>query len=104
MDKKKKDRLYSLLEKRGIQRASDYYDGDKTKKPKYKDIVDVVPGAKRISNDFGEIVYRKLNVPVSDDPQEEEIDTQPLPERGFPAPCLALFVDDDRRTGEEESR
>ena len=69
MDKKKKDRLYSLLEKRGIQRASDYYDGDKPKKPKYKDIVEVVPGAKRISNDFGEIVYRKLNVPVSDDPE-----------------------------------
>ena len=70
MEDKKKERLFSMLEKQGIHKASKYFEGTyRAKKASYPDIVDVVPGAERIATSFGDVVYRRLEVPVSDDPE-----------------------------------
>ncbi len=62
----KKKRLDALLNQQGLQRASEYFtDDEKEHAPSYSDIIEIVHGATRIKTEHGEIVYRKLVVPVS---------------------------------------
>ncbi len=79
-ENKKDEILFSLLKKRGIHRASDLLHKKTVAENKtYSDLTSVVSGAKRIENEAGEIVYRKIEIPITDLSHEIEDAEYQLP-------------------------
>ncbi|MCX7765454.1 MAG: hypothetical protein N2246_01955, partial [Candidatus Sumerlaeia bacterium] len=72
----KKRNLADLLGKNGIYLAGDYFARTKKEHCCYPDIIEAVRGAKRITNEAGEIVYRKLKVPIAEDDGEQNTDLE----------------------------
>ncbi|MCD6385985.1 ribonuclease H-like domain-containing protein [Candidatus Sumerlaeota bacterium] len=62
----KQKRILSLLKHQGVFRASDYFAKEEKEKQRYPDITEVVKGARRLQNEYGELIYRQLTVPVMD--------------------------------------
>ena len=71
-DKKKEDILFALLKKQGIYRGSAFLDNKSpVEKTSYPDITELVTGSERIKNSAGEVVYRKLHIPITDFARED---------------------------------
>lgn len=68
----KKKNLAEILGKNGIYLAGNYFASAKKERCRYPDIVEVVRGAERITNEAGEIVYRKLEVPLVEEDAESD--------------------------------
>lgn len=65
-DGNKQKRILFLLKQQGVFRASDYFAKEKQENQHYPDITEVVKGARRIQNEYGILVYRRLTIPMRD--------------------------------------